>query len=85
MAALFSRLIAVTTPSVGPGLNQRQAVIILYLVSGCFGLSGVALADVSPRLVAMALLLVGLGVTLAIGHFGKDSFVSQHERRDVQG
>lgn len=67
------------------GLNQRQAVIILYFVSGCFGLSAVALADVSSRLVAIALLLVGLGLTLAIGHSSSDPLVTRHSSRDIHG
>lgn len=66
------------------GLNQRQAVVILYFVSGCFGLSAVALADVSSRLIAITLLLVGLGLTLAIGRSGTE-VVSRHSGRDVQG
>ncbi|MGI6130047.1 MAG: MraY family glycosyltransferase [bacterium] len=66
------------------GLNQRQAVLILYFVSGCFGLSAVALADVSSRLVAITLLLVGLGLTLAIGRSSGDLLASQHGSRDVR-
>ena len=67
------------------GLSQRQAVIILYFVSGCFGLSGVALADVSSRLVAITLLLVGLGLTLAIGRSSGESLITRHNSRDIQG
>lgn len=67
------------------GLNQRQAVIILYFVSGCFGLSAVALADVSSRLVAVTLLLVGLGLTLAIGRSSGELLVTRHSSRDIHG
>ena len=67
------------------GLSQRQAVLILYFVSGCFGLSAVALADVSSRLVAITLLLVGLGLTLAIGRSSSDQLVTRHSSRDIHG
>jgi UDP-GlcNAc:undecaprenyl-phosphate GlcNAc-1-phosphate transferase len=52
------------------GLSQRQAVLVLYFVSGCFGLGAVALADVNSHLVALTLVLVGLGLILAIGRAG---------------
>lgn len=67
------------------GLSQRQAVLILYFVSGCFGLSAVALADVSSRLVAVTLLLVGLGLTMAIGRSSGDSLATRHGSRDIRG
>ncbi|MDK2926869.1 MAG: UDP-GlcNAc:undecaprenyl-phosphate/decaprenyl-phosphate GlcNAc-phosphate transferase [Bacillota bacterium] len=65
------------------GLSQRQAVLILYFVSGCFGLSAVALADVSSQLVAATLLLVGLGLTLAIGRAGAPA--TRHSGKHLHG
>jgi UDP-GlcNAc:undecaprenyl-phosphate GlcNAc-1-phosphate transferase len=65
------------------GLSQRQAVLILYFVSACFGLSAVALADVSSRLVAATLLLVGIGLTLAIGRAG--TVAARHGGKNLHG
>lgn len=65
------------------GLSQRQAVLILYFVSGCFGLSAVALADVSSRLVAATLMLIGLGLTLAIGRAGTPA--ARHSGKHLEG
>ncbi len=47
------------------GLNQRQAVFILYIISACFGLAAI-LYDYGYWYIALALVIVNLGIILII-------------------
>jgi UDP-GlcNAc:undecaprenyl-phosphate GlcNAc-1-phosphate transferase len=56
------------------GFTQRQAVIVLYGVSGALGLLSLLLLSPNGKIIAIALLVVGIGVCLGVQSLGYSEF-----------
>lgn len=51
------------------GLNQRQTVLLLYSVSGVFGMGALALTEVSGRFVSFALAVAAVALLVSLRRF----------------
>lgn len=52
------------------GFTQRQAVLLMYVISALFGLSAIALTEVSCQIAAVILLLVVAGIIYGVRKLG---------------
>ena len=57
------------------GISHRQAVLVLYGVSACFGLLSLFLLDARATAVATVLVVVGMGVLIGVQHLRYPEFL----------